>query len=180
LYPFPLWASDWEICLEIRISWPGGNGFGKPVIEEGRETIASLFKNDGYTTACIGKWHLGLDWQTKNGTDMAIFDPDTGYSNVDYSKRVSIGPNNFGFDYSFIHPASLDMPPYVFLRNHLTTEPEVVLTSDIYPDSLEDTEYYWDRKHTREHDVYWDKMVWWRRGEISSTFRIENCLTEIL
>lgn len=157
-----------------------GNGFGKPVIEEGRQTIASLFKNDGYTTACIGKWHLGLDWQTKDGADQPGFNSKTGYSNLDYTKKVTSGPNNYGFDYSFIHPASLDMPPYVFLRDHMTIDPEVMLTSDIYPDRLEDTEYYWDKKHTDEHDVYWDKMVWWRRGEISNTFRIENCLTEIL
>lgn len=157
-----------------------GNGYGKPVIEEGRQTIASLFKNDGYTTACIGKWHLGLDWHTKEGIDGAIFDSGTGFSNVDYSKRVTNGPNDYGFDYSFIHPASLDMPPYVFLRDHMTIDPEVVLTSDIYPDRLDDTEYSWDKKHTKEHDVYWDKMVWWRRGEISKTFRIENCLTGIL
>lgn len=157
-----------------------GGGFGKPVIEHGRETIASLLKNDGYTTACIGKWHLGLGWQTKDGTTEAKFYSDTGFSNVDYTKKITNGPNDYGFDYSFIHPASLDMPPYVFLRNHLTIDPEVILTSDMYPDRLDDTEYSWDRKHTTEHDVYWEKMVWWRRGEISNTFRVENCLSEIL
>jgi arylsulfatase A-like enzyme len=156
------------------------NGFGKPVIEEGRETMASLFKKEGYTTACIGKWHLGLDWQTKDGTDKAIFKDETGFSNVDYTKEVSNGPNHYGFDYSFIHPASLDMPPYLFLRDHKVIDPDMVLTSDIYPERLEDTEYFWDKKHTKEHDVYWDKMVWWRRGEISNSFRIENCLPEIL
>ena len=157
-----------------------GGGFGKPVIEDGRKTLASLFRNDGYTTACIGKWHLGLNWQTKDDADRVIYDSKTGFSNVDYTQRVTNGPSDYGFDYSFIHPASLDMPPYVFLRNHLTIDPDVVLTSDIYPDELDDTEYAWDKKHTSEHDVYWGKGVWWRRGEISRTFRVENCLTEIL
>lgn len=156
------------------------NGFGKPVIERGRPTIASLLRNDGYTTACIGKWHLGLEWQTKGGAGKEILHDNTGFSNVDYTKPVISGPNDFGFDYSFIHPASLDMPPYMFLRNHVAIGADVVLTSDIYPDRLADTEYSWDRKHTREGDVYWSKGVWWRRGEISPEFRLENSLTEIL
>lgn len=171
--------------LTGRYAWrskPGVNvsGFGKPVIEPGRETIASLLKKKGYTTAAIGKWHLGLSWQTKDGSDKTAYDSNTGYSNVDYSEKVTIGPNDYGFDYSFIHPASLDMPPYVFLRNHLTVDPDVVLTSDMYPDRLDDTEYSWDKKHTREGDVYWGKGVWWRRGEISRTVRVENVFTEIL
>lgn len=156
------------------------NGFARPVIEEERSTLASLFKNKGYATACVGKWHLGLEWQTDEDEKEVGFDPETGYSNLDFSKRVTVGPNDFGFDYSYIHPASLDMPPYVFLRNHQTIDPQVVLTSEIYPEKLKDTEYHWDRKHTNEGDVYWDKMVWWRRGEISKSFRVENCLNEIM
>ncbi|WPP49154.1 sulfatase family protein [Catalinimonas niigatensis] len=156
------------------------SGFGEPVIEQDRETIASLFQKEGYTTACIGKWHLGLDWQTKKSDEPAIYDANTGLSNVDYTQKVTSGPNDYGFDYSFIHPASLDMPPYMFLRNHQAIDPDVILTSALYPDRLDDTEYTWDKKHTGEHDVYWGKGVWWRRGEISRTFRVENCLTEIL
>jgi arylsulfatase A len=156
------------------------SGFGEPVIEKGRETMASLFKSAGYTTACIGKWHLGLNWQTKDGAEKVEFNKETGFSNVDYTQKVKNGPNDYGFDYSFIHPASLDMPPYVFLRNHKTIDPDVVLTSDIYPDSLNSTENSWDKKHTEKHDVYRGKGVWWRRGEVSRSFRIENCLPEIL
>jgi arylsulfatase A-like enzyme len=156
------------------------NGFSKSIIEDDRETIANLFKNAGYSTACIGKWHLGLDWQTKKNSGEATFFSDSGFSNLDYTKKVKKGPDSYGFDYSFILPASLDMPPYVFLRNNLVIDPLITLTSDIYPSKLDDTEYSWDRKHTNEHDVYLEKMVWWRRGEISKSFRIENSLTEIL
>ena len=156
------------------------SGFGKPCIEQGRETMATLLKNAGYTTACIGKWHLGLNWQTKDGSDRAKIISKTGISNVDYSRRVSNGPNDYGFDYSFILPASLDMPPYMFLRNQLTIDPDVMLTSQKYPDRHSDTEYFWDKKYTGEHDVYWGKGVWWRHGEISKSFKVENCLSEIL
>lgn len=154
-------------------------GFHQPVIEPERETIASLLKNAGYTSACIGKWHLGLDWQTKDGSP-AESDRNTGYSNVDYTKEVLSGPNDYGFDYSFIHPASLDIPPYMFLRNHQVIDPDVILTTDHYPARKDDTEYAWDKIHTDEHAVYWEKGVWWRQGEMSRSFRIEDCHSEIL
>ena len=155
------------------------NGFTPVVIEPGRRTIASILKEAGYTTACIGKWHLGISWSTKDDSVHARFDQPTGRSTVQYSRPIQAGPNDFGFDYSFVLPASLDMPPYVFIRNQRVVDPEVVLTSDRYPRKKEDTEYAWDKKHTQENDIYWSKGVWWRQGEMSKSFRIEDCLTNI-
>lgn len=157
----------------------GIGGFDGPVIEEGRETLASLLKRSGYTTGIVGKWHLGLEWQTKDGLP-ANLDRTTGYSNVDYSKIVNKGLNSYGFDYSFIHPASLDIPPYVFLRNHQVIDAEVVLTTSIYPAKKEDTRYAWDKKHSDSLAVYWEKGVWWRQGEMSKSFRIETCQSTLL
>ena len=154
-------------------------GFDGPVIEEERETLPFLLKKAGYTTAIIGKWHLGLEWQTKDGLPASL-DRATGYSNVDYSKIVKKGPNAYGFDYSFIHPASLDIPPYVFIRNHQVIDPEVVLTTSIYPAKRPGTRYAWDKKHTDSLAVYWEKGVWWRQGEMSKSFRIETCQTTLL
>ncbi len=158
----------------------GIGGFEEPVIEPGRKTLASVLGEAGYTSACIGKWHLGVDWQTIDGEERAVMNSTTRYSNVDYTKPVTGGPNDFGFDYSFIHPASLDIPPYLFLRNQEATDPEMVLTTDVYPSRKEDTEYAWDKKHTVEQDVYWEKGVWWRRGEMARSFRIEDCHTTIM
>ena len=154
-------------------------GFNEPVIEPGKETVASLLKNAGYATAIIGKWHLGLGWQTKDGS-RAVLDEITGFSNVDYTREISDGPNDYGFDYSFIHPASLDIPPYMFLRDHKVIDTDIILTTDHYPARMPDTEYSWDKKHTNEHAVYWEKGVWWRLGEMSRSFRIENAHPEIL
>lgn len=153
----------------------GIGGFTKPVIEPGRRTLANLLKDAGYYTGIVGKWHLGLDWHTNDGKKASL-DNATGYSNVDYSRLVATGPNSFGFDYSFIHPASLDIPPYVFLRNHQVVDPDVVLTTNVYPRQRENTAYAWDKKHTDDRAVYWEKGVWWREGEMSGGFRVENCL----
>jgi len=157
----------------------GVMGFHQPVIEPERETIASLLKGAGYTTACIGKWHLGLGWETKDGSPPEL-DIKTGISNVDYTREVSSGPNDYGFDYSFIHPASLDIPPYMFLRNHNVIDHDIILTTDHYPTRKQDTRFSWDKKHTDEHAVYWEKGVWWRQGEMSRSFRIEDCHSELL
>ncbi|TNF41560.1 MAG: arylsulfatase, partial [Bacteroidetes bacterium] len=157
----------------------GIGGFTKPVIEPERETLASVLKKAGYKTACIGKWHLGVGWQTKDGKEPQ-FDAKTGYSSVDFSKKVTGGPNDFGFDYSFIHPASLDIPPYLFLRNHEAVDPDMILTTDYYPTRQENTVFAWDKKHSNEEAVYWEKGVWWRQGEMSRSFRVESCLSEIV
>ncbi len=42
------------------------------------------------------------------------------------------------------------------------------------------TPYSWDKKHTDENAVYWEKGVWWRQGEMSKSFRIEDCHSEIV
>lgn len=157
----------------------GIGGFTPSVIEKERLTIASILKNAGYNTAITGKWHLGLNWATKD-QNTAQRDASTGYSNVDYSSPVKSGPNDFGFDYSFIHPASLDIPPYVFLENGQVVDPNIILTTDVYPIRKENTKFSWDKKHSDDKAVYWEKGVWWRLGEISESFKVEDCLENIV
>ncbi|MFO8027957.1 MAG: sulfatase-like hydrolase/transferase, partial [Opitutales bacterium] len=35
---------------------------GSSKFKEEQLTLGEMFQNQGYTTACIGKWHLGWDW----------------------------------------------------------------------------------------------------------------------
>ena len=81
-------------------------GYSGRLIEEDRMTVASFLQEHGYYTACVGKWHLGLDWQ-RSGSD-----PDQ----VDYTKPIGGGPTAVGFDAFFGISASLDMPPYVYIE----------------------------------------------------------------
>lgn len=76
-------------------------GDAPSVIKAGRFTIASLLKNAGYTTAVIGKWHLGLG-------------PEGG---PDWNGEIRPGPMDLGFDYNFIMPATGDRVPCVFVEN---------------------------------------------------------------
>jgi len=99
------------------------NGYSPSLIEPERVTVASFLKENGYATACIGKWHLGLDFIKKDnskqiGGKVTAETINKDYDdNVDYSKNISGGPSYHGFDYSYIIPASLDMSPYVYIRN---------------------------------------------------------------
>jgi hypothetical protein len=82
------------------------DGYSPLLIEPGRLTVASLLRQCGYATAGIGKWHLGLG----------------NAKQVDYGGALAPGPRAVGFDFFFGIPASLDMPPYVFVENEAVTE----------------------------------------------------------
>jgi arylsulfatase A-like enzyme len=98
-------------------------GLSPRLIEPGRMTVASLLKSHGYHTACIGKWHLGMNWAIRAGkqiTPLGIETADQVWS-ADYSAPIGDGPNALGFDEYFGVSASLDMVPYTFIRNTRVT-----------------------------------------------------------
>lgn len=93
----------WRSRLKSGVLFPPND---KPLIDPNRLTVAGMLKRKGYHTACIGKWHLGIEW----GRD------DQG--KVDFNKSIKYGPTDVGFDEFFGIAASLDMIPYVFYRNN--------------------------------------------------------------
>ncbi|MDP7013090.1 MAG: arylsulfatase [Verrucomicrobiota bacterium] len=92
-------------CWRSRLKRGVLNGYSAPLLESGRLTVAGMLRANGYHTSVVGKWHLGLGFQ--KGAD----------GQIDYAKPVTDGPNEHGFDDSFIIPASLDFPPYVYIEN---------------------------------------------------------------
>jgi arylsulfatase A-like enzyme len=101
-------------------------GFSKPLIAKDRLTLAGLLKQNGYHTACIGKWHLGMAWPLKGGQiadDNGDFGkPFSDLSLVDYTAPITDGPLDHGFDHYYGISASLDMFPFVWINDRLPTE----------------------------------------------------------
>lgn len=125
-------------------------GDSAALIERDRVTMPMFLREQGYRTAVVGKWHLGLDWALRPGGDSpeAFGLDDAAYRelidlnstadrtrggrngnfdfwrapvvegiDIDYSKPVSFGPAELGFEQSFVTAASLDQPPYVYIDN---------------------------------------------------------------
>jgi arylsulfatase A-like enzyme len=71
------------------------------VIDANRLTMADLMKEQGYATACIGKWHLGFGDETP-----------------DWNGELKPGPLELGFDYYYGIPVVNSHPPFVYVENH--------------------------------------------------------------
>ena len=70
------------------------------IIGTDQMTLPKMLKQQGYQTAIIGKWHLGL-----------------GNGNVNWNELVTPGPNQLGFDYSYILAATQDRVPTVYIKD---------------------------------------------------------------
>ena len=84
-----------------------------PLISLGRMTIASLLAKHNYRTACIGKWHLGFD-NEKRPVD---------------NRPLRGGPLDHGFSFFFGIPASLDIPPYYYIKGDRCLAPPLLRTA---------------------------------------------------
>ena len=145
-------------------------GYSRSLIEEGLPTVAGLLKARSYRTAVIGKWHLGLDWVPKDAFKDSLnpaFNKNNLYgitnemnpAQIDFTRPPVNGPRTVGFDYSYVLPASLDMPPYCYLENDRLTEPLTGYT----PGNKLETGY---------------TGPFWRAGLMTSSFDFYNVLPD--
>ncbi len=70
------------------------------IIDTAQMTLPKMLKAQGYHTGIVGKWHLGL-----------------GRGHVDWNAHIAPGPNDVGFDHSYIMAATQDRVPTVYIEN---------------------------------------------------------------
>lgn len=116
------------------------------VIEPGTETIASLLKKAGYKTAVVGKWHLGMIDEKRPRPGVVL----------------KGNPKEYGFDYHFIMPASLDIPPYYYVKNGVCVE--------LPTDTIE---------ANNTPGISPIQGAFWRKGAIAPGFKMENVVDEL-
>ncbi len=121
-----------------------------PLIEPDRMTVASMLREQGYATSMVGKWHLGFEPYLQNQQRP-----------TDYNQPLRGGPVDCGFDSFFGMHASLDLPPYFYIRDRSPVSPpteNVTANSDV------------------GGPAGWNKIqgAFWRAGKISPDVQFDQ------
>ena len=119
----------------------------RPLIAPDRLTIAGLARQQGYRTACVGKWHLGWDWGISSegrkhfegfggkaaggAADIAATAAHRAAWREVFSRPLGGGPLAAGFD-AYFGTDVPNWPPYCFIENNRT----VGIPSELLPSSL--------------------------------------------
>lgn len=145
------------------------------IIKKEQYTVASLLRDAGYSTAVVGKWHLGLG--------------EGGYNKQNWNGLITPGPKEIGFDYSYIMAATGDRTPCVFIENQrvVNLDPndpiEVSYTTPFEGEPLGSTHPQLLRLHpSHGHDqaiVNGISRIGYMRGGKSALWKDENIADSI-
>ncbi len=121
-YSFITGKYAWRSRLKSEVLW---SGYDDPLIDKNEVTVADALQAEGYATAVVGKWHLGINFQKPRG--VGFVKPKDwhekglkGTREVSFMKPTYGGPNDLGFDYFFGSGAGHNMEPHAFIENRYT------------------------------------------------------------
>ncbi len=106
----------WRTRLRAGVLWQ----WDAPLIPAEQLTLPALLRTNGYRTAAVGKWHLGLNWPFTSEAAAKRCAEGMGdkalVSDIDWTKPIGGGPVERGFDYFFGVNAP-NFSPYAFIEN---------------------------------------------------------------
>ena len=118
------------------------------IIPSDQTTLAGVFKQAGYSTGIVGKWHLGLG------------EKDTL---VDWNDKVKPGPLERGFDEAFLVPSTNDRVPCVYLDGHevlnLSTNDPLHVGRKLADVSIASSTQYPDGSTDRSAMTYYESSI---------------------
>ncbi len=124
----------WRTPLQRGVLWP----WDGPLIRPGELTLASFLKAQGYHTHCVGKWHLGWEWHTRDGAparnEFRAGEPDferrqAFADRIDYARPLRGGPVDCGFD-TYFGVDVPNFPPYTWFEQDRLADPPTVPKPD--------------------------------------------------
>ncbi len=154
--------------LTGRYSWrttlkAGVFGAERPCLIAGRHmTIPSMLREQGYATAMVGKWHLGMDF------------PGESYKDRDWTEPVRDMPLDKGFDYFYGIPASLNYGILAWFEGRHATVPPTIFTNKKPNDRHSDYRIMPPYEDSPEETK---KIVGAQGMEIAPDFIDNQCLT---
>ncbi|TKG93733.1 arylsulfatase [Puteibacter caeruleilacunae] len=99
--------------------------FGPSVFKQGEYTVPKMMKQQGYTTAAIGKWHLGWNWEYNSEPQRKGKQISVKPEQIVTDRPINGGPVDQGFDYYF-GDGTINFPPYAWVENNRFVEAPTV------------------------------------------------------
>jgi arylsulfatase A len=108
---------SWRTPLQDQVLW----FYGSPLISADRLTLPGMLRQQGYQTACIGKWHLGMDWPLRQANGEVARVPSGKFlrqrgGDPVFGEPINDGPTTRGFD-TYFGVDTPNFPPYAFIEN---------------------------------------------------------------
>lgn len=112
------------------------SAFARSKFDAAELTLPEMMQDQGYTTAAIGKWHLGWEWSSIRKPDAKQIEQNGkkvwGPEAFDWSKPIADGPTAHGFDYYF-GDTVINMPPYTWIENdRVLMEPDILMDTKLF------------------------------------------------
>ena len=129
--------------------------FEKSAIQPGQKTVGQVMQDAGYHTAFFGKWHMSCEWYRKGSKEIFRDNKNDTGGKADIRQVAGKGPNDFGFDYSYMLPKGIQGNPYAYYENG-KWDP---IAEDSFFKKIRPEQHLYERYASGTGDSNWDPKL---------------------